>query len=73
MASASSPRTTVRQSPTDVNRFFFDFDASGSDGQGTLIGDMLEDTAAALGGTITQWEPIKDSGSWHLRVHLHYA
>ena|GEM_PF-2829437 len=43
---------------------------SGSDGRGTLIGNMLADTAKALGATITLWEPIRDGGIWHLRIHL---
>jgi hypothetical protein len=136
-----NPRVAVRQSPTDANRLFFDFDpaapggrggasvlldpsqgfasidgihknvnlpsrsngsllaeglqqggmpkptilegfnveqstasalAAGGNGQGTLIGNMLEDTARSLGGTITRWEPIKDGNTWHLRVHICY-
>lgn len=46
--------------------------AAGADGQGTRIGNMLEDAAQALGGTIVRWEPIKDGSVWHLRVHLAY-
>jgi hypothetical protein len=136
-----SPRVTVRQSPTDANRLFFDFDAAapggrggasvrvdpgqglasidgvhknvslparstggllaeglqqsgmpkpailegfnvekstasalaaGGNGQGTLIGNMLEDSARGLGGTVTRFEPIKDGNIWHLRVHISY-
>jgi hypothetical protein len=136
-----NPRVVVRQSPTDANRLFFDFDpaapggrggasvrldpgqglasidgvhknvslparstggllaeglqqggmpkpsilegfnverttasalAAGGNGQGTLIGTMLEDAAGALGGTVTRWEPIKDGNIWHLRVHISY-
>jgi hypothetical protein len=136
-----SPRVTVRQSPTDANRLFFDFDAAalggrggasvridpgqglasidgvhmnvsvpprstggllaeglrqagmpkpavlegfnverttasalvaGGSGQGTLIGNMLEDAAHALGGTVMRWEPIKDGNIWRLRVHISY-
>jgi hypothetical protein len=121
-----NPRVTVRQSPTDANRLFLDFDpaapggrggasvrldpgqglasldgvhknvrlpprstggllaeglqqsgmprpailegfnverstaaalAAGGNGQGTLLGNMLEDAARALGGTVTRWEP----------------
>jgi hypothetical protein len=139
--SAPVPRTTVRQSPADANRLFFDFDAaapggrggasvrldpglglgsidgvhknvrlpprstgglvaeglqqsgmpkpailegfnvekttanalnSGGTGQGTLIGNMLEDAVGALGGTISRWEPIKDGSIWRLRVHISY-
>jgi hypothetical protein len=138
---APSPRITVRQSPPNANRLFFDFDpaalggrggarvlldpsqglasidgvrknvklpprstggllaeglqqagmakpailegfnverataavlASGGNGQGTLIGNLLEDAARALGGTVTRWEPIRDGSSWHLRVHVSY-
>jgi hypothetical protein len=137
--SNTGPRVVVRQSPTDPNRLFFDFDpaapggrggasirldpgqglasidgvhknvnlpprstgrllaeglqqagmskpaileafnvekstaaalAARGNGQGTLIGNMLEDAARALGGTITRWEPIKDGTIWHLRVHF---
>jgi len=44
--------------------------ANGGSGQGTLIGNMLQDLATALGGTVTRWEPIKDGNAWHLRAHL---
>ncbi len=46
--------------------------AAGGDGQATLIGNLLEDTVNGLGGTITQWEPIHDHSSFHLRVHISY-
>jgi hypothetical protein len=46
--------------------------AAGGNGQGTLIGNMLEDAAGALGGTIIRWEPIKDGNIWRLRVHVSY-
>jgi hypothetical protein len=46
--------------------------AAGSNGQGTLIGNMLEDAAKALGGTVTRWESIKAGTIWHLRVHISY-
>lgn len=140
-SAASNPQITVRQSPTDPNRLFFDFDAAapggrggasvrldpdqgmasidgvhkntglpprstgglladglqqsgmpkpailegfnvekstaaalqgGGTGQGTLIGNMLEDAARACGGTVTRWEAIKDGNIWHLRVHVSY-
>jgi hypothetical protein len=140
-SSVPNPRVAVRQSPTDVNRLFFDFDAAalggrggasirvdsgqglvsidgvhknfslparstggllaeglaiygmekptileacnvekitasvlgaGGDGQGTLIGNLLDDAVSALGGTVTRWEPIKDGNFWHLRVHISY-
>jgi hypothetical protein len=45
---------------------------AGGNGQGTRIGNMLEDTARALGGTVTRWEPLKDGMIWHLRVHVSY-
>lgn len=134
-------RTTVRQSPTDPNRLFFDFDTAapggrggaslrldptrglasidgvhknvrlpprstgglladglrqtgmpkpsiiegfnveritaaalgaGGTGQGTRMGNVLEDAARALGGNVSRWEPILDGGIWHLRVHISY-
>ncbi len=46
--------------------------ASGGNGQGTRIGNLLEDTAKAPGGTVTRWEPIKDGKLWHLRLHISY-
>lgn len=46
--------------------------ATGSAGAGTLLGNMLEDTATALGGTIVRWEPILDVGCYHLRLHVAY-
>jgi hypothetical protein len=46
--------------------------ANGSNGQGTLIGNLLEDLAMALGGSISRWEPIQDGNAWHLRVHVTY-
>ena len=45
---------------------------SGGTGQGTLLGNMLDDTAKALGGTVTRWEPLEDGNIWHLRVHISY-
>jgi hypothetical protein len=45
---------------------------AGGTGQGTLIGNMLEDAAGALGGAVTRWEPIKDGPVWRLRVHIVY-
>src|SRR5258708_38853680 len=46
--------------------------ATGAYGQATLIGNLLEDTAAALGASVALWEPIPDGPFWHLRVHLSY-
>jgi len=137
----AAPRTTVRQSPTDTHRLFFDFDpaapggkggasvridpgkqmasidgvhknnnlpsrstgellaeglwqtvlpkpailegynvekstaavlAAGGSGQGTLIGNMLEDAATALGGAVGRWESVRDGNIWHLRAHVSY-
>jgi hypothetical protein len=45
---------------------------AGGDGQGTLIGNLLQDTVKALGGYITRWEPIKAGKIFHLRVHVSY-
>jgi hypothetical protein len=45
---------------------------AGGTGQGTRIGNMLEDAARALGGSVTRWEPILDGSIWHLRVHIGY-
>jgi hypothetical protein len=45
---------------------------SGGTGQGTLVGNMLEDAARALGGSVTRWEPIKDGPIWRLRGHIVY-
>src|SRR5205814_2042717 len=46
--------------------------ATGGSGQGTLVGNVLEDAATALGGAVTRWEPVKDGASWHLRLHIIY-
>jgi len=46
--------------------------ANGGTGQGTLIGNLLEDVARALGGNVARWEPIKDGPVWRLRVHIVY-
>jgi hypothetical protein len=46
--------------------------ASGGNGQGTLLGNMLEDAARALGGTVTRWEPVRDGTIWHLRIPISY-
>lgn len=46
--------------------------SAGGNGQGTLLGNFLEDTAKALGGVITRWEAIPDGGAFHLRVHVAY-
>lgn len=45
---------------------------SGGNGQGTRIGNMLEEAATALGGKVTKREPIKDGDIWHLRAHIEY-
>jgi hypothetical protein len=46
--------------------------ANGGTGLGTLIGNLLEDVARALGGIVARWEPIRDSNAWHLRAHVIY-
>ena len=46
--------------------------AAGGSGQGTRIGNLLEDAAIALGGTVVKWEPVRDGTIWHLRVHIEY-
>jgi hypothetical protein len=46
--------------------------AHGASGQGTLIGNMLEDIAVLLGGSVRRWEPIQDGNAWHLRIHITY-
>jgi hypothetical protein len=46
--------------------------AAGGDDQGTRIGNLLQDTAHALGGTVLRWEPLRDGTIWHLRVHLSF-
>jgi hypothetical protein len=46
--------------------------AAGGNGQGTRVGNMVEDAASALGGIVTRWEPIQDGNAWHLRVHISY-
>lgn len=44
----------------------------GGTGQGTLIGNMLEDAVRALGGSVARWEPVQAGVTWHLRVHITY-
>lgn len=46
--------------------------ANGANGQGTLIGNMLDDLAADLGGSVSRWEPIQDGNAWHLRAYVTY-
>jgi hypothetical protein len=46
--------------------------SAGGTGQGTRIGNLLEDAAAALGGTVIRWEPMPGGGLWHLRIHVAY-
>ena len=45
---------------------------NGGNGAGTLLGNLLEDTANALGAIIIRWEPVAVGTVWHLRVHLLY-
>ena len=44
----------------------------GEDGQGTLLGNTIEDTAKTLGTKIERRETVPDIGAIHLRVHLSY-
>jgi hypothetical protein len=44
----------------------------GGTGSGTRIGNLLDDTASALGGYVMRWEPIQDGTIWHLRAYLSY-
>lgn len=44
----------------------------GGTGQGTLIGNLLDDIVTALGGVVMTWEPIRDGKIWHLRAHVSY-
>jgi hypothetical protein len=46
--------------------------SAGGTGQGTRLGNMLEDAAGALGGTVARWQPLLDGNLWHLRVHITY-
>lgn len=46
--------------------------ATGGNGQGTVLGNMLEDAAKALGATILRWEPVPDGKRFHLRIHVRY-
>jgi hypothetical protein len=46
--------------------------SAGGTGQGTRIGNMLEDAARALGGMVARWEPVPGGNLWHLRVHITY-
>ena len=46
--------------------------AAGGDGRATLIGNLLEDTTAGLGGSILYWMPVPAGGVWHLRVFISY-
>jgi hypothetical protein len=41
---------------------------SGQDGRGSRIGNLLADTATALGGIVVRWEPMQDGSAWHLRL-----
>ena len=46
--------------------------AAGGRGQGTLLGNTLADTAAALGATIDRWESVWDGSTYHIRAHVSY-
>jgi hypothetical protein len=68
---AGLPKPTVLEA-YNVERNTAGALAAGGNGQGTLLGNMLEDTARALGGTIHRWEPISDANCYRLRVHVAY-
>jgi hypothetical protein len=68
---AGMPRPTILEG-YNVERTTAAALAAGAGGQGTLIGNLLEDTARALGGTVSRWEPIQDGSCWHLRAHVSY-
>jgi hypothetical protein len=46
--------------------------SAGGTGQGTGLGNMLEDAAMALGGAVIRWEPVPDGSLRHLRVYIAY-
>jgi len=46
--------------------------AAGGNGQGTVIGNLLQDAAQALGAAVTRWEPVMDGIIWHLRIYLSF-
>src|SRR5204863_6104527 len=44
----------------------------GGDGKGTVIGNMLEDTVTALGGTVLRRVPVQGGNAFHLQVWITY-
>ncbi len=68
---AGMPRPEILEA-FNVERRTSDALRAGGTGQGTHIGDMLEDAAKALGGVVSRWEPIRDGTIWHLRLHISY-
>ena len=71
LVQAGMPRPTILEG-YNVGRTTRAALAAGGSGQGTLIGNLMEDTAKALGATVSQWEPVPDGPFWHLRVHVSY-
>jgi len=65
------PRPTILEA-YNVERTTAATLTAGGDGVGTRVGQMLEDTASALGGFVVFWAPISDGNAWHLRVHIAY-
>jgi hypothetical protein len=68
---AGMPRPAVLEA-YNVERTTHAALAAGGNGRGTLLGNLLEDTAQALGGGVARWEPIPNGNAYHLRVHLTY-
>jgi hypothetical protein len=67
----SMPRPAILEA-YNVERTTAAAPAAGGDGQRTLLGNMLDDAARALGGAVVRWEPVWDGSAWHLRVHLSF-
>jgi hypothetical protein len=65
------PRPAILEA-YNVERTTADALAAGRDGQGTRVGNLLEDVVRARGGTVVRWQPIHDGTAWHLRVHISY-
>lgn len=65
------PRPTIIEGFNVEKTTAIRLDAGGS-GQNTRVGNMLENAAGALGGTVLRWEPIRQGTIWNLRAHLTY-
>jgi hypothetical protein len=68
---AGMPRPAILEAYNVARTTATALTASG-DGQGTPVGNLLEDATRALGGSVVRWEPIQDGIAWHLRVHISY-